>query len=206
MQAMQIMLNEEALALETAEDTSVAQLLYAIESEHMPENHVVSTILINGMAWEHDHDEELHHLHATQINHLAVYTQTPSIVASEGLHDLQLMMGMIVQHVAEAIVNMRSNDIAGGVMIFLSGADMLRDVLYFMRLYLDHNDAEALDKARTDYKRITEALTQALMTFEGAQQKQDWTLVADLMEYEIKTRIDELITLGASLLQQEQTS
>ena len=88
-------------------------------------------------------------------------------------------------------------------MTFLQGADMLHDALSFLRLYLNQQGDQGDQALPLTYQRITDELTQALMALEEAQQAQDWTLVADLMDYELKPRINQLASLGASLEAQE---
>lgn len=202
MQPVQIKLNEIPLELNPTQDISVAQILDQIHNEHVDQGHVVSSIYIDGTMWERSQDEALKTLPVSQVQRLDVFTQTPDMVASAGLQDLPLILGMVKENTQQATAMLRAGKLAEGMMAFLQGADMLHDVLYFMRLLLDHRRIDEEHSARIGYNRINEELAQALLAFENAQQKQDWVLVADLMDYEIVPRLDELTALGQSLGQE----
>jgi hypothetical protein len=202
MQPVQIKLNEIPLDLTPAQDSSVAQILETIHQDHVNQGHVVSSIYIDGAMWERSQDEALKTLPVSQVQRLDIYTQTPDMVASAGLQDLPVILGMVHDHTQQATALLRAGKLAEGMMCFLQGADMLHDALYFIRLLLDHRHVAEDHPARAGYTRINNELAQALLAFENAQQKQDWVLVADLMDYEIVPRLEELTALGQSLAQE----
>jgi hypothetical protein len=200
MQPLHISLNQEDLSLHNTDTSSVADLLDQIQREHLAPNEVFASIYINGTAWSDDApNDTLRAIPALGIQRLEVFTQTADAVASAGLQDLSLILSMIRDQLREATPLLRGHQIAEGFAAFLQGADMLHDALYFLRLYLDHRSIPQEHHTRADYQTTNDTLTEVLITFEHAQQRQDWNLLADLIEYEIIPAVDALDRLGDAL-------
>lgn len=203
MDALEITLNEKPLELAIVDETPLESVLETIQVHHVTSDEVVSSIYIDGTYWGRERDAELKQIRAKDVRSIAVVTETPDKIASQGLQDLQVITGMIHEHMRGAAETIRLGRLGEGLLLFLQGADMLRDALHFVRLFLGHNQYEESHEAHGRLQDIHEGITESLKKFELAQQADDWNLISDIIDYEITPCVALLASLTDLLCKSE---
>jgi hypothetical protein len=189
---LQIEINDQAVAFNPAEDSSVAQIIEALSRDHLSENQVLSTIVIDGHFWRKEWDAHLDQLDASTIKRLQVYSQSPDEAAETGRKEIVEAIDVIEANLNAAARAFRFGEMDKALASFLEGAGLLKDAMHFLTLYINHKDVEAQDERRVSLSRLDSELSEVVERFNEAQQSEDWSLVADLIEYEMLPKAIDL--------------
>ncbi len=183
-----IAINDQPVILPIDEGTSVATAIAMVCDGHMICDHVLSEIVIDGLAWRTDEDALLDSLPLDAIASLTLYSQPVNAAADLGAADISDASAVIQSRLGLSSRAFRLGQMDKALMHFIKAAELLKDSLHLIRLLLDRASASSDDPQRVRLKTFDGALSTALDAFNEAQIAEDWALVADLIEYEIGPR------------------
>ena len=180
-----IQVNESSVEVGVAEGSSVQDIIDLVQSQHVAHGEVIGSIYINGVFWRHDWDAELSALPAAEVTDLSLETMCPHDAASEGLEDLTEVLDLVEKQLGKSSDDLRFGNHARGLLLFAGAADMLTDAFRFVALYAEHHGLTDEHPGLVHAIQAEAAIGATLPAFEKAQANQDWSLVADIIEYDI---------------------
>ena len=193
-----ITLNDNPVAYRPAQDATVASVIEAVCHTHMADGHVLGSIVVNGMTIRNEEDGDLGDIGLENIETIAIHTQPPDQAAKQGLAEMGEVVEAVTDHLEASAKGFRFGQMDEALSNFIEGAQLLHDALYFLSLVLDHTGAAKDHPDRLALQGADSELAQALGELGAAQKSGDWSLVADLIEYEIVPRARELDRIGAA--------
>ncbi len=189
----------QQIELTVADGACVADAVAAVARSHVPAGEVISAIYLNEIFWQADWECELAELGLDQVESVRIETMSPTNAAADGLRDLEQILELAAARFAKAADDLRFGDHAKGLLVFASGADMLRDAMHFVGLYADHLHLPESHPALVMASQAEAQVVAALPAFEGAQAAEDWGLLADVVEYEVAASLEHLCGARAAL-------
>ncbi len=205
MEVLQIQLNRNAVDLRYTQEHSVAEVLTQIQEHHLEPGHVLSTVCIDGTLWQQEWDKELTQISVGEIHQLELSSQLPTSAAAEGIEDLQAILHLSEEHMRQACESFRHMRHVEGLLLFVEGFEHLRDAMHFMELYINFM-GNCPPRARDLFTKTDQSLLEISNNLENAIHDSDWNLVADLIEYELQPRTEELTLVGLTLAERHNES
>ena len=190
---IQIEINDEAVAFVPPTASTVGQVIESLSRDHLRSNQVLSTILIDGHFWRKEWDAHLDQLSTSKISRLQIYSQSPEDAAQTGIEEVVEVIGVVETNLKTSARAFRFGEMNKALASFLEGAGMLKDAMHFLTLYISHTGVGVDDPRRVTLARLDGELSEVVEVFNEAQQAEDWSLVADLIEYEMLPRALELV-------------
>lgn len=187
-----IQVDGNQVEIEVPEAATVADAVSAVAVAHVPAGQVIAAVYVNDLFWQQDWESELAGLTLSEMQSVRVETLCPEDAATDGLRDLEEILDLTTSRFEKAADDLRFGDHTRGLLVFASGADLMRDALQFVGLYTDHLGVGPSHPAVAISQEVEAKIVEALPAFEAAQQAKDWALLADVVEYEISPAIERL--------------
>lgn len=187
-----ITINDQAIDVPVGPDSSLGDVVNTIREEHVAQGHVMAILNINGEAWPQAQDDALATFSLEGIERIDVTTQTPGDAAQNGLDGLEEVIELIEERMGTSAEMLRGGQMTEGLEHFINGMSLMRDALQFGQLYLGHINASDAHPERQRLFNLDQELAEVLDEFNEAHQVDDWPLIADLIEFELAPRANEL--------------
>jgi hypothetical protein len=194
-----VQVGETVIELSVTREACVADAVAVVAREHVPAGEVISAIYLNEIFWQADWEGELADVRIDQVESIRFETMSPADAATEGLRDLEQIVELAQKRFAQAADDLRFGDHAKGLLVFASGADILRDAMQFVGLYADHLRLPPSHPALAMAAQAEAQVVAAMPAFEQAQAAEDWGQLADVVEYEVSASLDHLRGAKAAL-------
>ncbi|MBF0509745.1 MAG: hypothetical protein HQK57_12585 [Deltaproteobacteria bacterium] len=185
---MRLMLNGEELIVEGLNnDATLGDVIKVVETRFLPKGHVITIIKVNDDEISHEAEMELMPESLSGIRSLEISSADPMMLAAEGIKDAQDYIKKLITGVGEALSHYRTMNIQDGGRILIKIVEGLN---WFTQIVSRSEPYLHIDYASYHYQGKTLAqqfgtLHQTIMQMSEAQSRNDWVLLADLLEYEL---------------------
>jgi hypothetical protein len=194
---MIVKINEVALDPESLGGENLEDILGAIQQDHLPENHVIGEVIVNGQSYSEDVPHAALEVHRTDIQNLAVVTRSPEEIARHFMQNGPMIIDSLLESLPRITEMFRLGDEAEANEHFLRFLEslhllvnMISRAVDLLNLGLDRELGQMADQESLNQRlsKLAETLGQLL----DIQEQQDWIFLADILEYELAPALEEI--------------
>ncbi|MBF0551815.1 MAG: hypothetical protein HQK60_14930 [Deltaproteobacteria bacterium] len=185
---MRLMLNGEELIVEGLNnDATLGDMIKVVETRFLPKGHVITIIKVHDDEISHEAEMDLMPESLAGIRSLEISSADPMMLAAEGIKDAQEYIKKLIGGVGEALSFFRTMSVQDGGRILVKIVEGLN---WFTQIVSRSEPYLHIDYASYHYQGKTLAqhfgtLRQTIIQMSEAQARNDWVLLADLLEYEL---------------------
>jgi hypothetical protein len=199
---MELTIDGQPVAIETEGINTFKDLIERIERDHIAQAHVVTKMVLNGEEIDEGQEIGLGAFSMKDIASLAIETADKIELANEALEDAQEYLPQLSAFLEQAARMIREGNTAEGLNLASEALDVISafgEVLEGIRITFQLDFAEVKIEEFNLLEKLNELGTLAKEILKSAQDE-NWTLFADLTEYELSPLLYEWMAVIPSLV------
>ncbi len=190
---MEILLDQKSIEIDTGEAGNLEQILLKIMGEEVPPGNVIASVKVNRASYSEKKPHEALSVHVRDISLLEITTIRkeevvwPFLEAGIGQLDLIIKSAVRVSRLFRIADEAEAND---------HYADLLHSLRLFMRMVKEAGESLFIDFATILFKDTSvndrvEKFGHIIGHMLSIQEKEDWVMLADIIDYELIALLDE---------------
>ena len=194
---MIISVNGETIDSSQVEGMNLEEILFLIQKNHIPADHVVGDVQLNGRPYSEDAPHASVEVRREEIETLEVVTRSPEEIAHHFLANSPLLVDSLTESLPRIVEMFRLGDETEAnehYFRFLESLHLLVTMLDHVGRFIGlsysqvHPETGSLNERLSKLARI---LTQLL----EIQEQTDWVFLSDILEYELQPELESLRTI-----------
>jgi hypothetical protein len=197
-----ISFNQEELRTKCGEASTLALMTKCLEKEFFDDGAVVCRVFVNGTALSEEDEYRFRDLRINEIQNLDFEIADADILVLDLVENWIRSLPMVVDSCEKVSEQFRLKGVEGSLRLFtdvIDACQYLVDSLGPLQVYLRLRDAEFARRWRAAESSLNKATIEIFSAFE----RQDYVFLADLLEYDLLSSLQEWESLMKSLRMQE---